>query len=85
MPQTSQRGFALLFVLLGIAGLLTLGVHTFINSTAFKKYTNYNRKLDLVLEEPNVVLAAEYENPFEEETQYENPFSDEANPFEDMQ
>lgn len=80
MPKNREHGFALLFVLLGIAGLVTLGVYTFTNSTAFKKYTNYNRKLDLALKEPNVVLAAEYENPFEEET--ENPFAEDENPFD---
>lgn len=85
MPKKRERGFALLFVLLGIAALVTLGVYTFINSTAFKKYTTYNRTLELELQEPNVVLAAEYKNPFEDETQYDNPFDEDTNPFEELQ
>lgn len=84
VPNSSDRGFALLLVLLGIAGLVTLGAYTFINSTGFKKYTNYNRQLELALEEPNVVLAAEYENPLDDGTQYENPFEEEPNPFADF-
>ena len=84
MSNKSEKGFALLIVLLGIAGLVTLGAYTFINSTGFKKFTNHNRELELALEEPNVVLAAEYENPLEDETQYENPFNEEPNPFADF-
>lgn len=84
MPKESNRGFALLVVLLAIAGLVSLGAFTFLNSTGFKKLTSYNRTLEIALEEPNVVLAAEYENPLEDETQYENPFNDEPNPFADF-
>ena len=89
MPKNSrsnERGFAVLIVLLFIVGFATLGVYTFINSTGFKKLTSYNRKLTLDLEEPNVVLAAEYKNPLEEETQYQNPFTDEGeNPFNNLE
>ena len=85
MPNNSrseERGFAVLVVLLVIVGFATLGVYTFINSTGFKKLTSYNRKLTLDLEEPNVVLAAEYENPLDDATQYQDPFADDSeNPF----
>ena len=89
MPKKSrseERGFAVLIVLLVIVGFATLGVYTFINSTGFKKLTSYNRKLTLDLEEPNVVLAAEYENPLDDATQYQNPFTDESeNPFNNLE
>lgn len=80
--RSNERGFAVLIVLLVIVGFATLGVYTFINSTGFKRLTSYNRKLTLDLEEPNVVLAAEYENPLDDATQYQDPFADDSeNPF----
>lgn len=84
--RSSERGFAVLIVLLMIAGLVTLGVYSFINSTGFKKLTSYNRQLTLDLEEPNVVLAAEYENPLDDATQYQDPFADDSeNPFNNLE
>lgn len=73
----NQKGAALIvFFILVAAGAAVLIT---IFATGITK--NPLTKL-LKTQEPSVVLAAEYKNPFDEETQYVNPFSEYKNPFD---